>query len=197
MSISLSNIIPSTQTGISSTFASPGNSRSSLPSTWLFARDLRVSHNITSLAEVLPKTLPEKGSLQEFSWNIIGSLDLSNCTRLTTLPANLFINHLNLAGCTSLTALPPNLSIGGGLNLADCTSLTALPEDLSILPGGTINCSNCTSLSSIPTKMHSYRGRVFLINTGLSQEILNILSHNPSFIFSLPKIEPKPLENIS
>jgi hypothetical protein len=51
---------------------------------------------------------------------------------------------LDLSGCTSLTTLPDNLSVGGALYLSDCTSLTTLPDNLSV--GGWLDLQGCTSL---------------------------------------------------
>jgi len=60
-----------------------------------------------------------------------GSLDLSGCTGLTSLPEGLSVGEsLYLSGCTGLTSLPEGLSVGGSLDLSGCTGLTSLPEGL-------------------------------------------------------------------
>ena len=50
---------------------------------------------------------------------IDGSLDLSGCTSLTSLPDNLTVNgSLDLIGCTGLKSLPDNLAVNGSLSLS-------------------------------------------------------------------------------
>lgn len=59
-----------------------------------------------------------------------GSLFLTGCTSLTTLPEDLQVGrNLYLTGCTSLTALPEDLVVGGNLYLCGCTSLATLLDD--------------------------------------------------------------------
>ena len=56
--------------------------------------------------------------LKEFT--VGGSLDLSGCTGLKALPANLTVGgYLYLSGCTGLKALPANLKVGGSLYLPE------------------------------------------------------------------------------
>ena len=54
---------------------------------------------------------------------------------------------LNLSGCTALTTLPDGLSVGGWLYLSGCTALTALPDDLRV--GGSLWLSCCTALRNV------------------------------------------------
>ena len=53
-----------------------------------------------------------------------GSLDLEDCTGVTSLPDNLTVGGwLDLRG-TSITSLPDNLTVGGYLDLEGCTGIT-------------------------------------------------------------------------
>jgi hypothetical protein len=62
-----------------------------------------------------------------------GSLDLSGCTGLKSLPDNLKVGGcLNLSGCTGLKSLPDNLKVGGSLYLFGCIGLKSLPDNLKV-----------------------------------------------------------------
>lgn len=53
-----------------------------------------------------------------------GSVDLKDCTTLTSLPDNLtFDGWLNLEECDNLKSLPANLTVGDWLNLEGCTGV--------------------------------------------------------------------------
>ena len=127
--------------------------------------------------KITPFELNKLISQQIFSndvhYQVAGNLSLDNCTGLTALPENLFVEcelslhrctgltalpdnlcmegYLSLEGCTSLTALPENFSVGGSLRLNGCTSLTALPENLSV--GGGLSLDGCTGLTTLPEKL--------------------------------------------
>lgn len=63
---------------------------------------------------------------------ISGDLDLSNQTQLTALPEYLRnAREINLSGCTSLTSLPANLD-AAILILDDCAALNTLPSGLTL-----------------------------------------------------------------
>lgn len=58
---------------------------------------------------------------------VMGSLNMSGCTRISELPAWLtFVAQLNIAGCSSLTTLPEHLTVSQWLDLMD-TPITAIP----------------------------------------------------------------------
>jgi hypothetical protein len=87
----------------------------------------------------------------------ITSLDLSDCSRLTSLPENLpsGLTSLNLSWCTSLRSLPKNLPSGlTSLDLSMCASLASLPENL---PSGlaSLKLSGCKNLTSLPENLPS------------------------------------------
>jgi hypothetical protein len=78
----------------------------------------------------------------------ITSLDLTDCSRLTSLPENLpsGLTSLDLTWCTSLRSLPENLPSGiTSLYLRKCSSLRSLPENL---PSGltSLDLTWCESL---------------------------------------------------
>ena len=78
-----------------------------------------------------------------------GSLDLGDCTGLTTLPPGLTVGGwLSLRDCMGLTALPDGLTVGASLDLRGCTALTALPPGLTV--GGWLSLSGCTALTTLP-----------------------------------------------
>jgi hypothetical protein len=78
-----------------------------------------------------------------------GDLGLWCCSNLTTLSAGLKVKgNLGLWDCSNLTTLSAGLKVKGELNLSDCSSLTTLPADLKV--NGTIDLRGCTSL--IPTR---------------------------------------------
>ena len=85
-------------------------------------------------------------------------LNLSRCTKLTTLPDEIgelsALRVLDLSKCSSLTALPDSigdLTTLGTLHLAGCVRLALLPDtigDLEALKG--LSLVDCTSLSALP-----------------------------------------------
>ena len=60
-------------------------------------------------------------------YTVPGSLDLSRCTGLTSLPELTVGGSLDLSGCTGLTSLP-ELTVGGSLDLSGCTGLKNINE---------------------------------------------------------------------
>lgn len=78
-------------------------------------------------------------------------LDLSNCRRLTALPAGLKVGSLLLRNCTSLTALPSGLDVCF-LDLSGCTALEHWPRDACVRIGG-LFIRGCTQLKSLPANL--------------------------------------------
>jgi len=77
------------------------------------------------------------------------SLDLTDCTGLTSLPNGLKVGEsLILEGCTGLTSLPNGLKVGWSLYLDGCTGLTSLPKGLKV--GWSLYLDGCTGLTSLP-----------------------------------------------
>lgn len=134
-----------------------------------------------------------------------GNLDLSN-SKITSLPPNLTVKgSLYLSNCKNLTSLPPGLSVGGILNLSD-TKITSLPSDINVegdlylrnipiksLPSGLsvggglslsgtpiaslpsdlsvkswLDLGNCKKLTSLPSDLITVRGYLNLFGTSIT-----------------------------
>lgn len=128
----------------------------------------------------------------------VKNLNLRGCTNVGILPDNVQVSEtLNLSHCTTLATVPPNLQVGKYLNLTSCRNLTTLPNDLRVGANCCIDCSNCTSLRDLPACLSNHGGRVILMNTGLSQEILNGLRQNRNFVLPPPQIEEREQDRIT
>lgn len=99
--------------------------------------DLDISRtNISKLPEniIVGRNLIANDSLLETlpsGIRVGGSIDLSNCKKLKSLPEDMIVyGHLNLSG-SSIHELPKHLKVGGILNLMS-TSVNSLPEDLFV-----------------------------------------------------------------
>jgi hypothetical protein len=78
-----------------------------------------------------------------------GTLNLSGCAALESLPARLSVAFLDLADCTALRDIPHDLQLRGGrLNLRNCTRLTTLPAGLGAV--AQLNLSGCLNVREIP-----------------------------------------------
>ena len=67
--------------------------------------------------------------MNKTDWEILGKFGVTQ--------ENLSVGgSLDLSGCTGLTSLPDGLSVSDSLDLSGCTGLTSLPDGLSV--GGTI-----------------------------------------------------------
>jgi hypothetical protein len=75
-------------------------------------------------------------------------IDVSQCRRLSRLPANLEVPLLVARECTSLEVLPPGLKVSY-LDLSGCTSLAALPSDL-VVRRGRLSLRGCGRLTGLP-----------------------------------------------
>lgn len=75
-------------------------------------------------------------------------LNLSNCTRLETLPEGLRVGSLILRGCTALPALPEGLAVYF-LDISGCTSLTDWPQQAAVQIGR-LDARGCTRLRNLP-----------------------------------------------
>jgi len=116
--------------------------------------------------QLLPKALFVEGNLtlQEPSlkelpnWlHVKGSLNLSNCHSLTSLPEGLDVGEklivsptvfLSLRAFEKVNSLPKNLHVEGDLELGNDDNLTILPLGLSV--SGDLDLSLCTSLRWFP-----------------------------------------------
>lgn len=112
-----------------------------------------------------------------------GSLYLTNCTGLTSLPDNLSVDGwLDLADCTGLTALPDNLRVGGSLYLDGCTGLTALPDGLSV-GGGLIldddQCRHITHWRGRAVKLRNVDGYPMVM--GRSRQVEGVTVHSARY----------------
>ena len=78
--------------------------------------------------------------------HVSGSLNLSGCTALTTLPDGLHVSgSLYLSDCTALTTVS-GLTVGGWLNLSGCTALTTVS---GLTVDESLYLSGCTALRNI------------------------------------------------
>ncbi len=75
-------------------------------------------------------------------------LHARNCISLISLPPGLHVRCLNLYGCTGLTSLPSGLRVEEDLHLGGCTGLISLPRDLRVEED--LHLGGCTSLISLP-----------------------------------------------
>jgi hypothetical protein len=101
-----------------------------------------------------------------------GSLDLSHCTSLSTLPDHLRLTWLNLSGCsalrrlpaglrcyeldlreTAIRSLPPDLRVDYRIDLSGCTELESLPPGLKV---GSLVLRDCTALRGLPEGLDVY-----------------------------------------
>lgn len=83
----------------------------------------------------------------------VGTLNVANCTSLEVLPEGLDVWFLNVSGCTKLTRFPRRADIArGSLNVNGCRSLVALPDYLTEL--GTLDIGNCPQLTGLPPHLH-------------------------------------------
>ena len=93
-----------------------------------------------------------------------GSLDLSGCTGITSLPDNLTVGSwLDLSGCTGITSLPDNLTVGGNLDLRD-TGITSLPDNLTV--GRWLDLRD-TGITSLPDNL-TVGGWLYLSGTNIT-----------------------------
>ncbi len=76
-------------------------------------------------------------------------LNLSNCTRLETLPEGLRVGSLILRGCTALPALPEGLETYF-LDISGCTSLTDWPQRATVRIGR-LDARGCIRLRRLPS----------------------------------------------
>ena len=89
---------------------------------------------------------------------LLTTLDLSNCSRLTTLPEQLglltLLTTLNLSDCSALTTLPEqlgSLTLLTTFDLSDCSALTMLPSSIANLDQLTrLSVSDCIDLNNPP-----------------------------------------------
>ena len=118
------------------------------------------------------------GSVPDSLW-VEGSIEITSCTRLTTLPHGMQVHgDLNLTGCTHLTSLPAGLRVEGSLCLDGCSRLALLPDDLHV--GADLSLRDCIRLSSLPPSVLTWPplpdGQVHRINvegSGISPRVVN------------------------
>jgi hypothetical protein len=118
-------------------------------------------------------------------WPISGHLDLSNQTKLTSLPTGIRATSINLNGCTKLRALPADL-VARRISLRDCPALTSIPSglhcyDLDLrnsglreLPAGLkvdnrLDLSDCQQLERLPEGLRV--GSLVLRNCSALQQL--------------------------
>ncbi|MCI0456468.1 MAG: hypothetical protein L0Z62_05750 [Gemmataceae bacterium] len=75
-------------------------------------------------------------------------LDLTGCTELTHLPANLKVGSLVLRDCTAVIELPEGLEVYF-LDVRGCVRLAGWPERMT-LRIGRLNASGCARLTELP-----------------------------------------------
>lgn len=83
----------------------------------------------------------------------VGSLIVRECTALVALPEGLDVYYLDIEGCTRLETLPERAALRiGRLNARGCTRLRALPDWLTELTQ--LDISGCARLDSLPAALH-------------------------------------------
>ncbi len=85
--------------------------------------------------------------LRELPANLtVRTLNVRNCTALTSLPSNLHCTQLIAEG-TGLTSLPSDLQVAYRLDLQNCQALKRLPNGLKV---GSLILNGCTALTELP-----------------------------------------------
>lgn len=93
---------------------------------------------------------------------IAGSVDVSSCRGITSLPVGLHVSgDLNLGACLNLVSLPEKLRVGGSLHVSACPKITKLPLFFTVF--GDLVLSGCTALASLPEDLNLSIGRSLLL----------------------------------
>ncbi|MDO4627882.1 MAG: fibronectin type III domain-containing protein, partial [Planctomycetia bacterium] len=105
----------------------------------------------TTWSGVIWKEVDGTKYAKEINWEskgLIGELDLSGCTELTTVLCRFnSLTTLNVSGCTALTLLYRTHNQLTSLNISGCTGLTELNRTNN--PITSLNASGCTGLTTI------------------------------------------------
>jgi hypothetical protein len=79
----------------------------------------------------------------------VSTLVLTNCLRLTSLPDQLRVNFLQLDGCAALRNWPPTAQVNcGWVRARDCSALEQLPAQLG--PLASLDLRGCRRINAIP-----------------------------------------------
>ena len=106
-----------------------------------------------------------------------GSLDLENCTGITSLPEGLTVGgYLDLRG-TGITSLPEGLTVGGSLDLENCTGITSLPEGLTV--GGDLDLRGTGITSTVGVKRNLLHAALNKIRAAKNKR--EQISNSPKF----------------
>ena len=83
----------------------------------------------------------------------VGTLNVANCTALKELPEGLDVWFLNISGCSQLKSFPKRATIArGNLNMNGCTSLAQIPAYVKDL--GTLDVGNCPQITELPAGLN-------------------------------------------
>ncbi|KAH9725662.1 ADP-ribosyl cyclase/cyclic ADP-ribose hydrolase [Citrus sinensis] len=121
------------------------------------------------------------------------TLNLKDCTSLTTLPGNVFMKSLKtlvLSGCSKLMKFPEILRSMEDLSelFLDGTSITEVPSSIELLTGlQLLNLSDCKDLVRLPSRINGLKSLKTLCLSGCSE--LENVPENMEKIESLEELD--------